>query len=110
MATSLKSLPIRPSSAPNLNIAPIDYTQQYQDQLNNQLRLYFNQVDNFTQGLSTDTGGSYLSFPYIAASDSTVQYATANDTATIVKWTSLDAGLSFTLNSNYTATAQKSGT
>jgi hypothetical protein len=37
---------IRPSKAPNLLIAPVEYRQQYQDQLNNALRLYFNQVDN----------------------------------------------------------------
>lgn len=37
---------IRPSKAPNLLIAPVDYQQLYQDQLNNALRLYFNQVDN----------------------------------------------------------------
>ena len=42
-----------PSKAPNLPIAPVDYTQVYQDQLNNALRLYFNQVDNFA--LSTNT-------------------------------------------------------
>lgn len=110
MATVLKSIPLRPSVAPNLLIAPVDYTQQYQDQLSNALRLYFRQLDNFTQGLVTDTGGSYLSFPYIAASDSTTQYATGNNTPTIVKWTNLEAGLSFILNSDNTATAQKSGT
>ena len=34
------------TTAPNLPIAPVDYSQQYQDQLNNVLRLYFNQLDN----------------------------------------------------------------
>lgn len=34
------------TKAPNLPIAPVDYSQQYQDQLNNVLRLYFNQIDN----------------------------------------------------------------
>jgi len=34
------------TKAPNLPIAPVDYSQQYQDQLNNVLRLYFNQLDN----------------------------------------------------------------
>jgi hypothetical protein len=42
---------IRPSKAPNLLVAPIDYRQQYQDQMNNALRLYFNQVDNEGQQL-----------------------------------------------------------
>ena len=34
------------TTSPNLPIAPVDYSQQYQDQLNNVLRLYFNQIDN----------------------------------------------------------------
>jgi hypothetical protein len=43
--------------APNLPIAPVDYSQQYQDQLNNTFRLYFTQIDNFTQASATpDTG------------------------------------------------------
>jgi hypothetical protein len=32
--------------SPNLPIAPVEYSQQYQDQLNNVLRLYFSQLDN----------------------------------------------------------------
>jgi hypothetical protein len=40
---------LRNSIAPNLLIAPVDYHKQYQDQLNNALRLYFTQVDNFSQ-------------------------------------------------------------
>lgn len=39
-----------PSKAPNLPIAPVEYSQQYQDQLLNALRLYFAQVDNSSQG------------------------------------------------------------
>ena len=34
------------TKAPNLPIAPVTYSQQYQDQLNNVLRLYFSQLDN----------------------------------------------------------------
>jgi hypothetical protein len=40
---------LRNSIAPNLLVAPVEYTKQYQDQLNNALRLYFTQVDNFNQ-------------------------------------------------------------
>jgi len=32
-------------AAPNLPLAPIDYNSQYQEQLNNVLRLYFNRLD-----------------------------------------------------------------
>jgi hypothetical protein len=48
----MANIPLRPSKAPNLLIAPTSYAQQYQDQLNNALRLYFNQVDNFTQNVT----------------------------------------------------------
>lgn len=41
----------QPSKASNLAVAPVDYQQRYQDQLNNQLRIYFNQVDSNTQQL-----------------------------------------------------------
>jgi hypothetical protein len=34
------------TKSPNLPIAPADYSQEYQDQLNNVLRLYFSQLDN----------------------------------------------------------------
>jgi hypothetical protein len=34
------------TQSPNLPVAPIEYSQQYQDQLNNVLRLYFAQLDN----------------------------------------------------------------
>jgi hypothetical protein len=44
-------VPTQPSKASNLAVAPVDYQQRYQDQLNNQLRIYFNQVDSNTQQL-----------------------------------------------------------
>lgn len=34
------------TKAPALPLAPIEYSRQYQDQLNNILRLYFSQLDN----------------------------------------------------------------
>jgi len=46
---------IVPSKAPNLPIAPVDYAQTYQDQLNNAFRLYFTQVDNVTQYTAAQT-------------------------------------------------------
>jgi hypothetical protein len=53
----MTTTPLRPSKAPNLLIAPPDYTAQYQDQLNNALRLYFNQIDNFTQNVTIPPSG-----------------------------------------------------
>jgi hypothetical protein len=41
-------------AAPNLPLAPDEYNRQYQDQLNNVLRLYFNRVDAILDQLKTD--------------------------------------------------------
>ena len=110
MATALRDIPLEPSKAPNLPIAPVDYSQQYQDQFNNVLRLYFTQVDNYTQSLTSDTGGKYLTFPYISAYDTTTQYATGNNTPTAVKWNTSSGIQAFTLNSDGSATVGQSGT
>jgi hypothetical protein len=50
--------------APNLPLAPNDYNRQFQDQFENILRLYFNQLDNSFSSLLGPTGGKYLKFPY----------------------------------------------
>lgn len=104
-----RSVPLRPPKAPNLLIAPVQYAQLYQDQLNNALRLYFNQIDNFASALSDTNNGGYLSFPHICASDSTDQYAGGNDTPTVVDWNTLDSGSGWTLNPPGSATANVSG-
>jgi hypothetical protein len=101
--------PLRPPKAPNLLIAPIVYDQRYVDQLTNALRLYFNQIDNGMASLLSGTGGSSLSLPFVAASDSTDQITADADTPTVVKWDSLEAGNGFTLNSPGSATALVSG-
>jgi hypothetical protein len=109
MVTELKTGKLIPSKAPNLPIAPTEYSQHYIDQFSNALRLYFNSIDNFTQPFVTSTGGNFLQFSFVAASYNQDQYATADNTATIVQWNSLDAGSGFTLNSDNTATAPASG-
>lgn len=55
--------PLRPSKAPNLLVAPVSYSQLYIDQLNNALRLYFNQVDNFNAGILIPPSGETASRP-----------------------------------------------
>lgn len=52
--------------------------------------------------------GSQIQFPHIGASDTTDQYATADDTPTIITWNSLDSSNGFTLASN-AATASYPG-
>ena len=41
-------------AAPNLPLSPLEYNRQYNDQLNNVLRLYFNRVDAILNQLKTD--------------------------------------------------------
>jgi hypothetical protein len=94
---------ILPSKAPNLPIAPVEYSQQYQDQFGNVLRLYFNQIDNDWAAVLGSDGGKYIRFPHISAYDSTSQYALANTTTTVL-WSDLVSGSGFTLNANSSAT------
>ena len=96
-------------ATPNIPLGTEQYERRYQDQFSNVLRLYFNRLQNALSTLFNRMGGSYLNFPYVAASDTTDQYATANDTPTVVKWDTLAAGNGFTLNADSTATAQVSG-
>jgi len=97
------------TKAPNLVLPTKDYVVNSEEQFRNQLRLYFNTLDAVTQGLLDPNGGSALSFPHIAASDSTDQVAGGDDTPTVVKWNTLDSGLGWTLNSPGSATAQYEG-
>jgi len=56
-----------PSKAPNLPVGPIEYSQSYQNELLNVLRLYFNQVDNFTQNATTPASGTTANRPVSSA-------------------------------------------
>lgn len=102
-------MPLYKARAPALPLPPIDYQQAQQDQFQNALRLYFNRLDGFLSELSGNQGGGLLGFPHLAAVDTTDQFATATNTATIVKWNTLESGGGFTLAAPGTATAQISG-
>jgi hypothetical protein len=95
--------------APALPTAPSEYDSRRDDQLNQNLRIYFNNLDNYLANLSGAVGGGVLGLPFIEASDSGTQYATGNDTATIVNWDTTALGNGFTLNVGNTATALVSG-
>jgi hypothetical protein len=86
--------------APALPLQPLEYDSSQINQFQNVLRLYFNRLDNYLAGLSTGdaSGGSQLYFPYIAASDSTNQYAIGNNTPTKVAWDSADSISGWTLD------------
>jgi hypothetical protein len=56
---------LRGSKAPNLPIGPVEYSQRFQDQYSNILRLYFNEVDNALAAIfAGEAGGQYIRFPY----------------------------------------------
>ena len=77
------------TKAPNLPIAPVEYNQQFQDQFNNVLRLYFNQLDNpGPSAMSTQRNGtaviSALNFSQAnATGDRVISLPTQSDLANI---------------------------
>lgn len=100
--------------APALPVPSIEYDQRYATELIRVLRLYFNLNDKYTtttilDALNGGAGGNGITFPHIAASDSTDQYAGGDDTATVVNWNTLDSGYLWTLNSPGSATADVAG-
>ena len=101
--------PINSTKAPALALAPTQFSKQHLDLFNQQLRVYFNTIDSFTNTLLDVNNGSVLSFPHIAALDLTDQYATANNTPTIVRWDTLDSASGFALDPGFYAVAQYSG-
>lgn len=97
--------------APALPLPSNEYRRDQFDQLTRALRIYFNQLDSTTP-LENDYyigRGNKLVFPHIAASDSTDQIATGDNTATVVKWNTLDSGFGWTLNAPGSATAEYAG-
>jgi hypothetical protein len=100
--------------APALPLPRELYDRQQMDELVRSMRLYFNLLDQFLAGtilvaLNGGTGGNGITFPHIAASDSTDQVAGGNNTATVVKWNTLDSGYLWTLNSPGSAVADVAG-
>lgn len=54
---------LRKVASPNLPVAREDYTRLYQEQFNNILRLYFNQLDNNVNAVIGVNGGQYVDCP-----------------------------------------------
>ena len=69
---------LEPIAVPNLPLAGSQFTPQYQDQLNNVLRLYFNRLNTNVNTLLGVRGGQYLDFPYAAIQRTTDKTFTAN--------------------------------
>ena len=68
------------AAPPNLPLATGDYSQQYQDQLNNVLRLYFNRLDAILAQLGTNATTAVLQVPYGAFHQDGATFLAANIT------------------------------
>jgi len=66
---------------PNLPYAPPEWNPQYQEQLNNVLRLYFNRLSNVTKYLLGPDGGRFMSNPFGAFSSDSDQTAVSTTAA-----------------------------
>jgi len=79
------------TKAPNLPMAPGGYSPQFMEQLNNALRLYFAQIDNINQSVTTaiDAGGLSADFDYIDFN----QTASFTDQTARLGWNSVDETL-----------------
>jgi hypothetical protein len=92
-------------SPPALPLARDKYDRPYQDQLNNILRLYFEQLSANLNSLVGSTGGRFAQFPYLAVSDYNSHTVTAN-TANAMTFSKTDFanGCSLVATSKLTAT------
>ena len=52
------------TAAPNIPLSSREYNPNQQEQISNVLRLYFNQVDNFTQLIGGPLGAANLNSPF----------------------------------------------
>ena len=106
-----ESIELTRTRSPALPLAPTEYERQYQDQLNNILRLYFNTLDNFVGQLnagasSTVTG---LRLPYGAFQDGTTQTAANTTTAYPITFNTTDFSNGVTMVSGSRFTVANAG-
>jgi hypothetical protein len=87
-------------AAPNLPLAPQEYSALYQEQLNNVLRLYFNRLSGNLRGLLGPDGGQFLSNPFGAWSSDSDQVAVSTTAAYAVTFDVTDASDSVYLSGN----------
>jgi hypothetical protein len=96
-------------AAPSLPLATKEYSQQYIDQLNNVLRLYFNRLDNLLAQLQTSSGGVGIRLPYGAFQDSTDQVAASTTVAYPITFDTTDFSNGVTVVSNSRITVASAG-
>jgi hypothetical protein len=95
---------------PNLIAAPEEYSKNREEQLANELRLYFNRLNTNLNTVADVAGGAAISFPHIVAYSDADQFAGGDDTPTIVAFNNVSDNVGFTFNTDGTANALFSGT
>ena len=85
--------------APRLPDSPKDYDKRYIDQLNNILRLYFNQINTIFGQLTASTQAATINVPYLALQDTVSHTVTAN-TANAMTFNTVDYSNSCSLVSS----------
>jgi hypothetical protein len=100
---------IIPVATPNLIVAPEEYSKSREEQLNNELRLYFNRLNGNINTIADTGGGVSISFPHITAYSDVDQYAGGDDTPTIVAFNNSLNNVGFTFNPDGTANALYDG-
>lgn len=86
--------------APNLPLAPAQFEPSYQEQLNNVLRLYFNQISNNINEMIGPLGVRYLSSPASSVQRTTDFEFPANNTAAQITFDTADYVAGSALNPN----------
>jgi hypothetical protein len=86
--------------APTLPVCPTEYQKNYHDQVNNILRLYFNQVDKLISQLRLGGNTTGIRLPYGAFQDSTSQAAGNTTTAYPITFNTTDYSNGVTLESS----------
>lgn len=97
-------------SPPNLIAAPEEYSKNREEQLTNELRLYFNRLNTNLNIIADSAGGAAISFPHIVAYSNTDQFAGGDDTPTVVAFNNVLDNVGFIFNTDGTANALFSGT
>jgi hypothetical protein len=92
---------LRASQQPRMPAAPVQYDQTFIDSAFSILRQYFNQVDNITQSILTNTGQRFFRAPSISVFDTTTQTAAAN-TVKLITYNNTDFSNGITLDTGAT--------
>ena len=113
MATIIpnQKLILRTPQSPVLPVAPTQYSQQYQDQYNNVLRIYFNQMVGVVGTLTGVQGGQYIDCPQGLFFNTADQTFAASNTAypVVYNQTYLSHGVSLASGSTSRVTVSVGG-